>query len=177
VSPTTCRPAGPSPGEGPSHPLSRPNAASERRWLALQPALNFRDSARLTLPVMKKQKPKLHTIAVNIPPYGRMRIVGEAGENALSAFQRNWPRLWPKVKRNLKSMLRRYNDSFEVPIRLTGQKWLGEGARLDPDVFMGDQAELYLRVQFEEPSDWEDPFPVWDFFIKETTVVHCQPVF
>jgi hypothetical protein len=126
---------------------------------------------------MMKRKSKLVTITVNIPPYGRMQIGGVEGDEALSTFRRNWPKLWPKVKRNLKSMLRGYRESFEVPIRLTNQKWLGEGSTLDPDVFMGDQADLYLRIQLEEPPDWEDSFPVWDFFIKGTTVVHCQPVF
>ena len=134
-------------------------------------------TARRTTTVTMKRKSKLVTIAVNIPPYGRMRVGGVEGDEALSTFRRNWPKLWPKVKRNLKSMLRRYRESFEVPIRLTKQKWLGQCSSLDSDVFMGDQADLYLRIQLEEPPDWEDSFPVWDFFIKGTAVVHCQPVF
>jgi len=124
-----------------------------------------------------KRKSKLPVITVNIPPYGRMRIVGEEGDAGLSILRKNWPALWPKVKRNLKTMIRDWKDTLEVPIRLTKQKWLGEGGSLEPDVFMSDQADIFLRIQLEEPPDWEDAFPVWDFFIKETTVVHCQPVF
>jgi hypothetical protein len=126
---------------------------------------------------MKKKGTKPPAITVDIPPYGRMRILGEDNDGALSTFRKDWQKLWPTVKRKLKGMLREYNESFDTPIRLTQQKWLGLGCKLEPDVFMGDQADLYLRIQFEEPADWEDAFPTWDFFINGTSVVHCQPVF
>ncbi len=126
---------------------------------------------------MKRRRPRLDTITVNIPPYGRMTIVGQNGDNALSTLRANWPKLWPAVKRDLKSMLRRYEQAFEAHIRLKGQKWAAEGSRTDPECFMGDQADLFLRIQLEEPPDWDEAFPAWDFFIKETSVVHSQPVF
>src|SRR6266700_2556750 len=101
------------------------------------------------LSVMKKRKPKSNTITVSISPYGRMAIVGPDGDDALSALKSNWPKLWPAVNRNLKSMVREWKETLEAPFRLKGQKWAAQGCKADPECFMGDQADIYLRIQFE----------------------------
>ena len=124
---------------------------------------------------MMKPKPKPHTIAVNIPPYGRMKIVGEKGDDALSVLQRNWPKLWPKVRSSVKSQLKCMCKDYEIPVRFKGMKWMAAAGRLDPDVFMGDKADSFLEIQLEGSPVSEEADPVWDFFIKGTKIVHWQP--
>ena len=98
---------------------------------------------------MKKRKPKLNTITVSIPPYGRMSIVGPDGDDALPALRSNWQKLWPGVRRNLKSMIRGFRESLEAPIRLKEQKWAAEGCTTDPDCFMGDLPSDFSSIRDE----------------------------
>jgi hypothetical protein len=150
--------------------------------LALQQIERHRRLAPVAdLCVMKKKEPKLNTITVNIPPYGTMGIVGFEGEDTLSVLKSDWPKLWPAVQKTLKSQLRLYAEFAETPIRLGGQKWSAKACKADAECFMGDQADVYLHVEWEQPSNWDEDcdgtFPSWDFFVKGTAVMHCQPAY
>jgi len=122
---------------------------------------------------MKIREPKPPTITVSIAPYGRMKIVGEEGDDGLALLKHNWASLWPAVKRDIERM----RKNHEAPVRFETCKWMADGHRLEPDVFMSDQADLFLRIRLEACPEPEDALPVWDFFIKGTDIVHCQPVY
>jgi hypothetical protein len=115
---------------------------------------------------MMKPGPSGPAIKVDIPPYGAMNIIGEAGSDALSVFAGRWSILWPKVRSSLEEMCEYAGklDDLKAPI------WTAEGEWLEPDVFMSDKADLFLRIILREA-------PVWDFFIKDNDIVHCQAVF
>jgi len=107
-----------------------------------------------------------------------MWILGESGnDDGLARLKGNWAKLWPVVKRNLKRMLKRVERDFDPPVRLKKCKWTAEGGRLEPDVFMSDKADLFLRIRLEECPAPEDDLPVWDFFINGIGIIHCQPVY
>ena len=123
---------------------------------------------------MKTRKYKVPRRFLGIAPYGRLEIVGEPV--ALALLKRNWADLWPSVKRHLKGMLKDIERDFDPPVRLKACKWTAGVGPLEPDVFMGDEADLFLRIRLEESPAPEDDLPVWDFFIKGTAIVHSQPV-
>jgi len=110
--------------------------------------------------------PDTPAITVAIPPYGSMRIVDESGGDALSVFAANWDVMWPKIRSNLEEMCE-YSGRSED---LKAPVWMAEGEWLEPDVFMSDEADLFLSIILRKA-------PVWDFFIKDNEIVHCQPVF
>lgn len=49
-------------------------------------------------------------------------------------------------------------------------EFMGLISRMDPECYMGDKSDYFLRLEFDEP-------PLWDFFLKGTKIVHSQPVF
>ena len=77
-----------------------------------------------------------------------------------------WPELWPKMKTYLETEMKDYG----VEAVLGRDEFTGSLGRMTPDVFMGDQSDIMIRLEFEEP-------PVWDFFIRGSTIAHSQPVF
>jgi hypothetical protein len=115
---------------------------------------------------MMNSPPDTRAITVAIPPYGSMRMIDASGGDALSVFAANWGELWPKVRSNLEEMCEYSgkSDDLKAPV------WTAEGEWLESDVFMSDEADLFLRIVLRE-------VPVWDFYIKDTEIVHCQPVF
>ena len=54
------------------------------------------------------------------------------------------------------------------------RRWLAEAMRMDPDVFMGDRSDWCLRFDLDPLHEVE--LPVFDFFIRDTSIAHCQPV-
>ena len=77
-----------------------------------------------------------------------------------------WPELWPKVKGYLDTEMKRCG----VEAVLGQDEFIGSLARMTPDVFMGDQSDIIIGLEFEDP-------PLWDFFIRGSNIVHSQPVF
>jgi hypothetical protein len=123
---------------------------------------------------MKKRPNRLPAIVVSIAPYGRLKIDGEPA--ALAFLKSNWADLWPNVKRDLKAMVKEIQRDFDPPVRPKACKWTAYSGQLPPDVFMGDKADLFLGIQLAETPPPEDDLPRWDFFIKGTEIMHCQPV-
>lgn len=85
----------------------------------------------------------------------------------LKAVKSDWPELWPKISRALKEM----SDLYERSDMLKLPKWIAWAAKLTPDVWMHDKADFWLGIQIN--GEW----PMWDFFMKGTDIVHHQPVF
>ena len=61
---------------------------------------------------------------------------------------------------------------FELGVEavLGRDEFIGSLARMTPDDYMGDQSDIMIRLEFEEP-------PLWDFFVRGSTIAHSQPVF
>jgi hypothetical protein len=77
-----------------------------------------------------------------------------------------WPELWPKMIAYLDSEMKDYG----VEAVLGKDEFIASLVRMTPDVYMGDQSDIMIRLEFEEP-------PLWDFFIRGSSIVHSQPVF
>jgi hypothetical protein len=77
-----------------------------------------------------------------------------------------WPELWPKMLTYLETEMKDY----EAKAVLGRDEFIGSVGRMTPDVFMGDQSDIMIRLEFEEP-------PLWDFFIRGSKIAHSQPVF
>lgn len=77
-----------------------------------------------------------------------------------------WHELWPTMRTYLKTEMEEYG----VDAVLGTDDFIGSINRMSPDVFMGDQSNIMIRLEFEEP-------PLWDFFIRGAAIVHSQPVF
>lgn len=77
-----------------------------------------------------------------------------------------WPELWPKMMTYLDIEMKEYG----VEAVLGKDKFIGSLGRMTPDVYMGDQSDIMIRLEFEDP-------PLWDFFIRGSTIAHSQPVF
>ena len=120
---------------------------------------------------MKKQPKKPPSIKVEIPPYGQMLIIGKGNDGALAFFKSRWAKLWPGVIREMKRMCK----GCELRVSFKDLKWLADGARMKPAVFMSDKSDWYLRIDVDPLL--ERDLPCFDFFIRETEIVHCQPVF
>jgi hypothetical protein len=77
-----------------------------------------------------------------------------------------WPELWPKMRNYLDAEMKDYG----VTAALGRDEFTGSLDRMSPGVYMGDQSDIMIRLEFDEP-------PVWDFFIRGSTIAHSQPVF
>lgn len=77
-----------------------------------------------------------------------------------------WPELWPKVRTYLETEMREYG----VEAVLGRDEFTGSLDWMTGDVYMGDQSDIMIRLEFDEA-------PLWDFFIRNSTIVHSQPVF
>jgi hypothetical protein len=77
-----------------------------------------------------------------------------------------WPELWPKMRVYLETEMKGYG----VEAVLGRDDFIGSLDRMTPDVYMGDQSDIMIRLEFEEP-------PLWDFFVRGSTIAHSQPVF
>ncbi len=77
-----------------------------------------------------------------------------------------WPELWPKMRAYLGTEMKDYG----VEAALGKVEFVGSLVRMTPDVYMGGQSDIMIRLEFEEP-------PLWDFFIRGSSIVHAQPVF
>ncbi len=77
-----------------------------------------------------------------------------------------WPVLWPKMLAILDTQMKDYG----VETVLGRDKLIGSVKRMTAGVYMADQSDIMIRLEFEEP-------PLWDFFIRGSSIAHAQPVF
>jgi hypothetical protein len=121
---------------------------------------------------MKKKIKRPQSIEVEIPPYGQMLILGRSDDKGLEFFKKNWSQLWPKALPEIKRMYK----ACELGSISKTRRWLAETSRMEPDVFMSDKSDWHLRFDLDPLQEVESSLPVFDFFIRDTVIAHCQPV-
>lgn len=84
----------------------------------------------------------------------------------LTEWIRDSKRLWPEVLGQLQQQI----EDWEVDQALGRDEFLVSISRMDEDDFMGDQSDIHLRLEFEDP-------PLWDYYLRDGKIVHVQPVF
>ena len=102
-----------------------------------------------------------------------MLIICEGDDGAQDFFRRSWPRLWPKLLPEVKRMYK----AHELGRISKTRRWLADAGRMESDVFMSEESDWYLRLDLDPLQESEKNLPVFDFFIRDTTIAHCQPVF
>jgi hypothetical protein len=115
----------------------------------------------------------LALVGVPVPPYGTTFIKADGSaaddQTILEALQKVWPELWPRMRERLLEKIAAYHVNVD-PARDDFGACVGW---TDPDAYMGDVSDIHLSFEFyREPG-----YPVWDFFIKGSSIVHFQPVF
>jgi len=107
---------------------------------------------------------------LSIAPFGVVSIASEDNtadsRNVLSELIDSWDELWPHMLERLKEDM----EGYGVEQTLGVDDFIGSVSRTDKDAYMGDRADLFLRLEFEEP-------PLWDFFLRGKEILHFQPVF
>jgi hypothetical protein len=77
-----------------------------------------------------------------------------------------WTVLWPKILEKLEEGI----ADYEVEVGLDEDEFIGEVSRIQKGEYMAGQADIFLRLEFDDP-------PLWDAFIKGDELVHFQAVF
>jgi hypothetical protein len=113
---------------------------------------------------------KAAAIHLPIEPHGLALFVAEDNsadsKQLINEVVAVWPELWPKMRAYLDIEMKGYG----LKTVLGRDEFIGSLGRMTPDVYMGDQSDIMIRLEFEEP-------PVWDFFVRGSTIAHSQPVF
>jgi hypothetical protein len=110
--------------------------------------------------------------AANFPvePYGSALFAAEDSSDTskakLKEVIQGWPELWPDIRKLLTDGIE--HDGLEI--KLGSDDFIGFVTGLEEDVYKGDVADTFLRIEFVDP-------PVWDFFIQGDSIVHSQPVY
>lgn len=110
--------------------------------------------------------------AIHLPiePHGLALLVAPdctpASSKLIDEMVAVWPELWPKIKSCLDAEMKEYG----VEAVLGKSNFIGSFGRTTPEAYMGDKSDIMIRLEFEKP-------PLWDFFIRSSTIVHSQPVF
>lgn len=112
-------------------------------------------------------------VGVPVPPYGAIYIKADSSaandESLLKTIQAAWPELWPQMRERLLAKIHR----LKLDVDPARDDFGACADWTEPDAFMGDSSDIHLSFEFYcEPG-----CPVWDFFIRGTTIVHFQPVF
>lgn len=109
-------------------------------------------------------------VELPIPPFETVPIATEDcsddSKSVLNVLIQGWELLWPEMLSRLQEDMKGYGCEQE----LGRDEFMGSISRMDPECYMGDKSDYFLRLEFDEP-------PLWDFFLKDTTIVHFQPVF
>ena len=113
-----------------------------------------------------------HAFVVQLPiaPYGETLFVApdnrSESEALLKELSSHWAALWPKILEKLKKEIAAYG----VEATLAEDAFFAEVSRLNRRKYMADKADIFLRLELDEP-------PLWDSYIKGDDLVHFQPVF
>jgi hypothetical protein len=115
----------------------------------------------------------LALVGVPVPPYGAIVIKADGSaagdETFLKTIQSAWPELWPQMREKLLSKI----AAYQVDVDPSRDDFGACAGWTDPDTYQGDVSDIHLSFEFYcEPG-----YPVWDFFIRGTNIVHFQPVF
>jgi hypothetical protein len=106
--------------------------------------------------------------AIHLPiePHGLALFAAANSVALIDEVVAVWPELWPRMRTFLETEMKDYG----VEAVLGQDEFIGSLGRMTPDVYMGDQSDIMIRLEFEEP-------PLWDFFVRGSTIAHSQPVF
>ncbi|WP_035607098.1 hypothetical protein [Haloferula sp. BvORR071] len=110
--------------------------------------------------------------AVMLPaaPYDEILVVSpDKSPNSQALLKElcpHWGALWPKILNKLEEGIAKHGEETV----LEDEEFIAEVSRLEPGVYMADKADIFFRLEFDEP-------PLWDCFIKGDELVHFQPVF
>ena len=107
-----------------------------------------------------------------IPPFGNGYFAAPdasfESESLLAGIAKNWDELWPTMIEKLQTACR----ETEIELNVKPEEFMGSVQLLEDDVFMGDKADVFIRIKTKR-----DCVPVWDYFLRESTIVHFQPVY
>jgi len=107
-----------------------------------------------------------------ISPHGHGQFVApdssDSSKQLMVELKDQWEVLWPEILLEMQSNA----AEFDVELGLGSGQLMGSVQRLDETVFMGDQADLMIGIRPHETA-----VPEWNFFIRNSTIVHCQPVY
>ena len=113
---------------------------------------------------------RAYAVELPIPPFGSARFAAADtstdSRRILMNLIGSWDELWPDMRELLVERM----ESSAVEQKLGVHEFVGSLSRMEPDCYMEDRSDLFLRLEFEEP-------PLWDFFLKGRQIVHFQPGF
>ena len=111
-------------------------------------------------------------VATEFPmePYGTrlfcMEDDSEDSKRLLQQIDAVWPRLWPEML----SRLQETADELDLGNAVDSESLVGRGKRLEAGKFMSDRCDTYISLE-------SDDHPDWDYFLKDSEIIHFQPVF
>ena len=110
-------------------------------------------------------------LGVAIPPHGSGYVLAPdatgTSKELLEGIEESWPHLWPKMISYINEAKEDYH--VEVDFDSTFTATVGE---IEDGTFMADEAHVMIGIH---PSS--DAVPVWHFFVRDSEIVHQQPVF
>jgi hypothetical protein len=113
---------------------------------------------------------EVYALTLSTAPYGEATFLApdatDDSRRLLAELAIRWDALWPDMLQRLQDQITEYN----TPHQLGSDEFQGHVSRMEPDVYMGDQSDIHVRLIFEQ-------FPLWDYFIRDTEIVHFQPVY
>jgi hypothetical protein len=105
-----------------------------------------------------------------INPYGETMVAAadtaSASKILLQELLTCWPVLWSKILARLEEDI----SDYGAEVTLGDDEFLASVSYLEKEFYMADKADIFLRLQFDEP-------PLWDAFIKGDELVHFQAVY
>lgn len=111
-----------------------------------------------------------YQIELPISPFGTTDFAAENNSSNSATLLKEltavWSSLWPEMLELLQDGIKDY----DVDTKLGSDEFMGFVARTTPGEFKSDEADIFLRLEFEAP-------PLWDYFIRNGAIVHSQPVF
>lgn len=113
---------------------------------------------------------RAYTVELPIVPYGTALFTAPdltpASRKLLVDLINRWDALWPDM---LEQLQERMTD-YDIDQKLGEDEFMGFVSPMEKDVYMGDKSDVHLRLDFDQA-------PLWDYFLKGSTIVHFQPVF
>jgi hypothetical protein len=109
---------------------------------------------------------------LSIAPHGEGHFfapdVSPSSKELLVRTRDDWRELWPKILAHIQESA----QSYDVKVEFSAQDFYGTVQPLESGVFMSDKADVLIGIH---PT--ADSVPVWHAFVRDTEVVHFQPVF
>jgi len=109
-------------------------------------------------------------VELSIKPFGSTLFttedIGAESKALLSSIIESWNTVWPEMLDKLQDGI----DGYNTDQKLGDDEFIGAVSHMNPDCYMGDKSDIFVRLEFEEA-------PLWDYFLRDGKIVHFQPVF